>query len=253
MQVVILAGGKGTRFGEMTRETPKPMIEIGGRPILWHLIRYYANFGYSKFSVALGHKGNVIRDYFTKNSSADDRSNWPDWKEDQSDLADAEIRLVETGEQTNTGGRIKRFESILPRSTFMLTWGDGLSDVDLHGLLEFHRSHGRIATVTAVHPTSRFGLLEVNDEGRVDSFTEKPPRLNEWINGAFFVLEPEVFDYIEGDSTQFEKAPLERLASSGNLMAYRHESFWHCMDNQSDRNELEKLWQSGTAPWKVWK
>jgi glucose-1-phosphate cytidylyltransferase len=254
MKVAILAGGKGTRLGEETYQKPKPMVEIGGRPILWHIIRYYAHYGFRDFAVALGYKGDVISRYFS------DRSVWQTTGEsgkapvaaNADSLEDICVELVDTGESTNTGGRIKRLALVLGCETFMLTWGDGLSNVDLRGLLAFHRSHGRLATVTAVHPPSRFGMLDIDKNARVRSFIEKPIDDKSWINGAFFVLEPGVFDYIEGDSTQFEKEPLEQLARNGELMAYRHKSFWQCMDNVSEKQLLEGLWQSGDAPWKVW-
>ena len=254
MKVAILAGGKGTRLGEETHKKPKPMVEIGGKPILWHIIRYYAHYGFRNFAVALGYKGDMISRYFS------DRHIWqsPDTRgpalspATADKLGDICVELLDTGESTNTGGRIKRLAPALGNKTFMLTWGDGLSNVDLHRLLDFHRSHGRLATVTAVHPPARFGILDISDDARVNSFSEKPPDTRTWINGAFFVLEPEVFDYIEGDDTQFEKQPLEQLAREGQLMAYRHESFWQCMDNMSEKRLLEALWQSGKAPWKVW-
>jgi glucose-1-phosphate cytidylyltransferase len=251
MKVAILAGGKGTRLGEETSQKPKPMVEIGGRPILWHIVRYYAHYGFRDFAVALGYKGDVISRYFS------DRNIWrtagnSSVPSNADSLEDICVELVDTGEATNTGGRIKRLAPVLGDETFMLTWGDGLSNVDLHSLLAFHRNHGRLATVTAVHPPSRFGILDIERDARVRSFIEKPVDNKTWINGAYFVLEPGVFDYIEGDSTQFEKQPLEHLAENGQLMAFRHESFWQCMDNVAEKNLLEGLWQSGNAPWKVW-
>jgi glucose-1-phosphate cytidylyltransferase len=254
MKVAILAGGKGTRLGLETYQRPKPMVEIGGRPILWHIIRYYAHYGFRDFAVALGYKGEMISQYFG------DRSVWrtpgrpgPSPVTSNSDsLEDIRVETVDTGELTNTGGRIKRLAPALGGETFMLTWGDGLSNVDLDCLLAFHRGHGRLATVTAVHPPSRFGMLDIDKDARVRSFVEKPTDNQTWINGAFFVLEPGVFDYIEGDDTQFEKQPLEQLAKNDQLMAFKHESFWQCMDNVAEKHLLEGLWQSGIAPWKVW-
>jgi glucose-1-phosphate cytidylyltransferase len=253
MKVAILAGGKGTRLAEETEAKPKPMVHIGERPILWHIMMHYAHYGHTDFYIALGYKGDFIRRWLlefhtpSRNLTADlgigrtatDKSE--DWT----------IRLIDTGETTQTGGRIKRLASFIGHETFMLTWGDGVSDVDLDKLLAFHRSHGKLATVTAVHPPARFGQLQVKGN-RVASFSEKPQISTDWINGAFFVLQPEIFDYIEGDTTQWELRPLEKLAADGQLMAYFHTSFWQCMDNLHDKRLLEKLWESGHAPWKTW-
>ncbi|PSO61070.1 MAG: glucose-1-phosphate cytidylyltransferase [Cyanobacteria bacterium QH_10_48_56] len=234
MKVAILAGGLGTRLAEETETKPKPMVEIGGRPILWHIMMHYSHYGFDDFAIALGYKSEVIKkymvDYCSLNSNVD---------------------LIDTGIHTNTGGRIKRLAPYMGNETFMLTWGDGVSDVNLHDLLAFHRSHGKLATLTAVRPTARFGHLELESD-QITEFSEKPQLGEGWINGAFFVLEPGVFDYIEGDDTQWEKAPLERLAQDGQLMAYRHTSFWQCMDTMRDKRLLESLWQSGDAPWKIW-
>lgn len=234
IKTAILAGGFGSRLHAETHDKPKPMVEIGGRPILWHIMRHYARFGFDDFVVALGYRGDVIRDYF---SSQTDRSEW-------------NLKLVETGENTSNGGRIRRLQPHLGSETFFMTWGDGLSDVDLARLLDFHRSHGKLATLTAVHPPSRFGELELTGD-QVTRFREKPRDNRRWINGAFFVLEPGVFDYIAGDETVWEGEPLERLASEGELMAYRHEGFWQCMDTSRERDGLESLWASGRAPWKA--
>ena len=259
MRVAILAGGQGTRLAEETDVRPKPMVEIGGEPILWHIMRHYARFGYRDFVIALGYRGEYIKRYvvdrFTLSGNlkvdiahgtighCDDGI--PGSREDWA------IELVETGVETQTGGRIKRLQPHLGSETFMLTWGDGVSDVDLDALVRFHRSHGRLATVTAVRPPSRFGQLDL-DGDRVADFAEKPQLEEGWINGAFFVLEPQVFDYIEGDDTQWEAGPMERLAREGQLMAYRHRSFWQCMDTIRDKRLLEALWADGTAPWKTW-
>jgi glucose-1-phosphate cytidylyltransferase len=256
MKVGILAGGFGSRLAEETEIRPKPMVEIGGHPILWHIMRHYAHHGFSNFVIALGYKGEYIKKYFAdycslngdltvdlKNGSI--RGNGharPDWK----------VELVETGIHTNTGGRIKRLAPYLRNGTFMLTWGDGVSDIDLRKLLDFHRSHGKLATLTAVRPPARYGHLELDGGGRVASFSEKPQAAEGWINAAFFALEPGVFDYIDSDDTQFEKEPLERLAQDGQLMAFLHDSFWQCMDTLREKYILEKLWESGHAPWKVW-
>lgn len=255
MKVGILAGGLGTRLAEETESKPKPMVEIGGRPIIWHIMMHYSHYGFRDFAIALGYKAEVLKKYMVdycslnSNLTVDFSSGMvqmhhgmrPDWKVD----------LVDTGISTNTGGRIKRLAPFMGNSTFMLTWGDGVADIDLRKLLEFHRSHGKLATMTAVHPPARFGHLEM-DGDQIVEFSEKPQAKEGWINGAFFVLEPAVFDYIDGDDTQWEKEPLQRLAQAGQLMAYKHTSFWQCMDTIRDRRLLENLWQSGKAPWKIW-
>jgi glucose-1-phosphate cytidylyltransferase len=256
MKVIILAGGLGTRLAEETETKPKPMVEIGGRPILWHIMKLYSRHGFNDFAVALGYKGEVIKKYFVDYLSihADLTVNFrtgqvimndsvrPNWK----------IDLVDTGANTMTGGRVKRLRNHVENSTFMMTYGDGVSDVDLTTLLAFHRSHGKLATLTAVRPVARFGQLEIGDSGRITDFEEKPQTKEGWINGGFFVLEPGVFDYIDGDDSFFERDPLERLSKDGQLMAYMHDSFWQCMDTLRDKERLEKLWQSGQAPWKTW-
>jgi glucose-1-phosphate cytidylyltransferase len=259
MKVGILAGGLGSRLAEETVIKPKPMIEIGGRPILWHIMMHYSTYGFKEFVVALGYKGEYIKRYMAdycalasdlrvslKTGQVEPRGNG------QRESEDWVVDLIDTGQQTNTGGRIKRLAPCLGDSTFMLTWGDGVSNVDLSELLKFHRRHGRIATVTAVRPPARFGRIEIEGH-RVARFDEKPLSGEAWINGAFFVLEPRVFDYIEGDATQFEREPLERLARDGQLMAYQHHGFWQCMDTVRDKVRLESLWDSGDAPWKIWK
>jgi glucose-1-phosphate cytidylyltransferase len=255
MKVAILAGGMGSRLAEETEIRPKPMIEIGGRPILWHIMRHFDHYGFNEFAIALGYKGDQIKrfftDYLSANSSlrvdlASGRFDFLDGDHDEKWVVD----LIDTGRWTNTGGRIRRLAPHLGDATFMLTWGDGVSDIDLGDLLEFHRSHDRIATVTAVHPPARFGQLEM-DGDRVSAFSEKPIDQG-WINGAFFVLEPAVFDLIDDDDTLFEKEPMERLAAAGQLMAYRHEGFWQCMDTMRDKKLLEDLWSSGEPPWKTW-
>jgi len=255
VKVGILAGGVGSRLSEETEVKPKPMVEIGGNPILWHIMRHYAAFGHSEFVVALGYKGAYIKKYFVDYCSLDGNltvdfnsgevtghgGNKPSWTVD----------LVETGVSTNTGGRIKRLQPYLGDGTFFLTWGDGVSDIDLNELLKFHKSHGKLATLTAVRPAARFGHIEL-DGNRVAEFSEKPQTREGWINGAFFVLEPGIFDYIEGDDTAWEREPLENLARDGQLMAYTHSSFWQCMDTLRDKILLQELWESGTAPWKTW-
>jgi glucose-1-phosphate cytidylyltransferase len=257
MKVAILAGGVGTRLVEETEVKPKPMVTIGGRPILWHIMMHYAHYGMKDFAVALGYKGEVIKRYFVDycSLSSDMTVNLAKG-EVKSHLngihrCDWNVDLIDTGEATLTGGRIKRLAPYLHKETFMLTWGDGVSDVNLQELLRFHRAHGKLATVTAVRPPARFGRLEMKAD-QVVSFTEKPQLGEGWINGAFFVLEPQVMNYIEGDATQWEREPLERLAADGQLMAYKHTSFWQCMDTLRDKKLLESLWEAGKAPWKTW-
>lgn len=255
MKVAILAGGTGSRLAEETEVKPKPMVEIGGKPILWHIMMYYAQFDFSEFVIALGYKGEVIKkymvDYCALNSDLTVSMKTGVVRMKNGQTSDWTVDLVDTGMQTQTGGRIKRLKPYLGKETFMLTWGDGLSNVNLDDLLAFHRSHGKLATLTAVRPTARFGHLEM-DGDRVVEFSEKPQTREGWINGAFFVLEPEIFDYIEGDATHWEMEPLERLAQEGQLMAYRHTSFWQCMDTLREKVYLESLWQSANAPWKIW-
>jgi glucose-1-phosphate cytidylyltransferase len=255
MKVAILAGGVGSRLAEETEIKPKPMVEIGGMPILWHIMMHYANYGYNEFVVALGYKGEVIKkymaDYSSLNSNLVVNMRTGEIRMNGGQRPDWTVELIDTGIPTLTGGRIKRLAPFIGNETFMLTWGDGVSNIDLDELLDFHRSHGRLATLTAVRPPARFGHLAFEGD-QVRKFTEKPQTSEGWINGAFFVLEPEVFDYIDGDETQWEREPLERLANDGQLMAYRHTGFWQCMDTLRDKRLLEDLWQSGDAPWKVW-
>ncbi|MGH9025800.1 MAG: glucose-1-phosphate cytidylyltransferase [Acidimicrobiia bacterium] len=255
MKVGILAGGLGTRLAEETEVRPKPMVEIGGKPILWHIMKHYARYGFSDFVVALGYKGEVIKRYMVEYCSIASNLtvNLRDGqvKLHDGDRDDWRVELIDTGHYTATGGRIKRLAPYLGTSTFMLTWGDGVSDLDLGDLLAFHRAHGKLATVTAVRPQARFGHMEL--DGRVVSeFSEKPQTGEGWVNGAFFVLEPEVIDYVAGDDTQWELEPLEHLAKDGQLMAYRHSGFWQCMDTLRDKKLLERLWEAGEAPWKTW-
>lgn len=255
MKVAILAGGVGSRLAEETQVKPKPLVEIGGRPILWHIMMHYARYGYSDFVIALGYKGELIKkymvDYCSLNSNLTVNLKTGAVKANGGFRPDWTVDLLDTGMSTLTGGRIKRLAPALGNETFMLTWGDGVSDVNLNALLAFHRSHGKLATLTAVHPIARFGHLEL-DGDQITEFSEKPQTRVGWINGAFFVLEPEVFDYIDGDQTQWEREPLERLARDGQLMAYRHSSFWQCMDTLRDKVMLEELWESGNAPWRTW-
>jgi glucose-1-phosphate cytidylyltransferase len=255
MKVGILAGGLGTRLAEETEVKPKPMVEIGGQPILWHILMHYSRYGYQEFVIALGYKGEYIkrwmREFASLHSNMTVRTGNGTVTLHDRHQQDWTVDLVDTGQDTATGGRIKRLKDWLGDGTFMLTWGDGVSNIDLDALLRFHRSHGRLATLTAVRPPARFGHLEL-DGDRIVEFTEKPQTSEGWINGAFFVLEPGVFDYVDGDAIQWEREPLERLAAEGQLMAYRHESFWQCMDTIRDKKLLEKLWVEGMAPWKTW-
>jgi len=255
MKVAILAGGFGTRLAEETEVKPKPMVEIGGRPILWHIMMHYAHYGFKQFLIALGYKGEVIKkymvDYCSIHSNLTVNLKTGEVFVHEGSKQDWTVDLVDTGIRTQTGGRIKQLASYLGNETFMLTWGDGVSDVNLHDLLAFHRSHGHLATLTVVRPPARYGYMKFNGD-RVTEFTEKPQIGEGWINGAFFVLEPGVFDYIDGDDMVWEREPLERLAKDGQLIAYRHTSFWQCMDTLREKYILESLWQSGKAPWKIW-
>jgi glucose-1-phosphate cytidylyltransferase len=255
MKVAILAGGLGSRLQEETAIRPKPMVEVGGKPILWHILNIYAAHGFREFVLALGYKGESVKEYFlnfyalnndltvdlTAGQTRVHGGNQPAWK----------VHLVDTGLPTQTGGRIKRLRSHLEGGTFMLTYGDGVADVDLGKLLAFHRDHGQLATVTAVRPPSRFGSFLL-DGSRITRFEEKPQTGEGWINGGFFVLEPGIFDYIEGDETIWERGPMERLAADGQLMAFQHGGFWQAMDTLREKRVLEELWASGHAPWKVW-
>ncbi|MDN3512452.1 MAG: glucose-1-phosphate cytidylyltransferase [Candidatus Jettenia sp.] len=255
MKVAILAGGVGTRLVEETEIKPKPMVEIGGRPILWHIMMHYSWYGFNHFVIALGYKGEVIKkyivDYCSLNSNLTVNLKDGNVRIHNNVKTEWIVDLVDTGVATLTGGRIKRLAPYLENETFMLTWGDGVSDVNLHELLQFHRSHGKYATLTAVRPAARFGHLSLQGNEVVE-FSEKPQTSEGWINGAFFVLEPEIFNYIDGDNSQWERKPMETLAKDGQLIAYRHTSFWQCMDTLRDKRLLESLWQGGNAPWKIW-
>jgi glucose-1-phosphate cytidylyltransferase len=253
-KVGILAGGLGTRLAEYTDERPKPMVEVGGRPLLWHIMKTYAAHGFEEFAIALGYRGHVISDYFMQYHNHRARSITIDLGTDQRFVRNGTtenwvVHLVDTGEASMTGGRVRRLAEFAG-DTFMLTYGDAVANVDLTALLEFHRAHGKLATVTAVRPPARFGALEL-DGDRVEGFAEKPQVGEGWINGGYFVLEPEVADYIAGDSTVFELEPLERLTREGQLMAFKHDGFWQCMDTIRERRQLEELWTNG-APWRVW-
>jgi glucose-1-phosphate cytidylyltransferase len=256
MKVVILAGGFGTRLAEETHSIPKPMVEIGGKPILWHIMKIYSTYGFNDFVICLGYKGYVIKEYFAnyflhnsdvtidiKNNSMEIHNNYSEpWK----------VTLVDTGLNTMTGGRIKRVAKYLDDETFMLTYGDGVGDINIKELVEFHKSHGKLATVTATQPEGRFGALKL-ENNKVVSFAEKMDNKDSWINGGFFVLEPEVINYIKDDNTIWEREPLEKLSKEGELMAYFHNGFWKPMDKLKDKMDLEKMWSSGNAPWEIWR
>jgi len=255
MKVVILAGGLGTRLSEETVIKPKPMVEIGGNPILWHIMKIFSQYGFNDFIICLGYKGYVIKEYFAnyflhmsdvtidiKNNKIEIHQNYSEpWK----------ISLIDTGDNTMTGGRVKRIQSYIGDETFMLTYGDGLSDVNIPNLIKFHKKHGQIGTLTAIRPVGRFGALELSGPS-VTTFLEKPEGEGGYINGGFFVFEPQLFDYLKDDATILERSPLETLAKERQLNAFKHEGFWHPMDTLRDKNYLENLWSSGKAPWKVW-
>ncbi len=256
MKVVILAGGYGTRLSEETDLKPKPMVDIGGEPILLHIMKIFAHQGFNEFVICSGYKSYIIKEYFSNyylhlsdltlnlmdNSIEIHDSQAKPWK----------ITIVDTGLNTLTGGRVKRIQKYVGDNPFMLTYGDGVADIVLKELVSFHQQHNKIATVTAVQPAGRFGSLQINDDDMVTSFIEKPDGDGTWINGGFFVMQPEFFDYLEGDNTSLEREPLEKLAQEGQLAAYKHRGFWQPMDTLRDKNRLEDLWNSGQAPWKVW-
>lgn len=254
MKVVILAGGFGTRLSEYTETIPKPMVTIGGRPILWHIMKTYSKYGFKDFIIALGYKAHVVKEYFLNyrilNSDFTVNLGTGDFHTYQSDETDWKVTLVDTGLDTMTGGRIKRLKSYIGDEPFLLTYGDGVSDINISELTEFHRNHGKMVTVSAVRPSARFGELLVTEDNKVEAFKEKPQTGEGWINGGFFVMEPEFLNLIECDSTILEREPLERVAQSGELKAFMHNGFWQCMDTKRDRDLLESLWVSGKAPWK---
>lgn len=257
MKVVILAGGFGTRISEESSERPKPMIEIGGMPVLWHIMKYYSHFGFQDFVICCGYKGNIIKDFFADYYLHNSDITF-DFKTGgelaiHNNVAEPwTVTLVDTKLNTMTGGRIKRIEPFITEDEFMLTYGDGVADVDLHALLECHRRSGKIGTLTAVQPESRFGILDVDADGSVRAFREKERVDVGWINGGFMVMNRKIFQYIEGDNTVFEKEPLERLAREGQLQSYRHSGFWQCMDTLRDKRKLDELWSGGHAPWRAW-
>jgi glucose-1-phosphate cytidylyltransferase len=255
MKAVILAGGLGTRLSEETVIRPKPMVEVGGKPLLWHIMKHYSHFGVNDFIVCLGYKGYMIKEYFANyflhmsDVTIDLASNRTDVHANKAEPW--RITLVDTGEHTQTGGRLKRIARYLDRNPFCMTYGDGVSDIDVAAQIRFHSAHGGLATVTATQPPGRFGVLDVDDE-RVTGMREKPRGDGAWINGGFFVLSPRALDYIEGDQAIWERAPLERLAAEQQLFAYKHAGFWHPVDTLRDKTYLEELWATGRAPWKLW-
>lgn len=256
MKVVILAGGLGTRLSEETVVKPKPMVEIGGMPILWHIMKIYSAHGFNEFIICLGYKGYIIKEYFA-NYFLHQSDVTIDLKTNELQVHDSyaepwKITLVDTGKDTMTGGRIKRIQHHTGNEPFMLTYGDGVGDVDITTLVSFHKSHGKACTLTAVQPSGRFGALDITENTDVRSFMEKPKGDGAWINGGFFVCEPDVFNYIDSDETLWERQPMEMLAAEGKMMAYKHSSFWRPMDTLRDKVELENLWESGQAPWKKW-
>lgn len=257
MKVVLLAGGFGTRISEESHLRPKPMIEIGGMPILWHIMKLYSGQGFNEFIVCCGYMQHMIKEYFADYYLQRSDVTFDFMKENtmtvHCNVAEPwQVTLVDTGLNTMTGGRVKRIQRYVGDEPFMLTYGDGVSNVNLRALLEFHQSHGKIATITAVNIGQKFGVLAMDENNTINAFREKSNDDGSWINGGFMVLNPEIFDYIEGDSTIFERYPLETLASRGELKAYKHPGFWQCMDTLRDKQKLEELWAGGSAPWKVW-
>jgi len=255
MKAVILAGGLGTRLSEETTIRPKPMVELGGKPVLWHIMKIYSHHGINDFIVCLGYKGYMIKEYFANyflhmsDVTFNLRSN--EMKVHHNMSEPWSVTLVDTGDATQTGGRLKRVREHVGNDTFCFTYGDGLSDVDLNALVAFHREQKTLATLTAIQPPGRFGVIDI-DADKIRAFQEKPPGDGSWINGGFFVLEPQIFDFIDGDDVAWEREPLEKLARQGDLSAFKHPGFWHPMDTLRDKMYLESLWQSGSAPWKVW-
>jgi glucose-1-phosphate cytidylyltransferase len=256
MKAVILAGGFGTRISEESHLKPKPMVEIGGRPILWHIMKTYSHYGINDFVICLGYRGYVIKEYFA-NYFLHQADVTVDLRDNSMEVLQRKaepwrVTMIDTGAETMTGGRLKRVRDYVGDDTFCFTYGDGVSDVPIDALIEQHRKHGKRATVTAVQPPGRFGVLEIASSGCVESFQEKPRAEGGWINGGFFVLEPPVFDYIDGDGTYWEHEPMRRLVAEGQMHAYPYEGFWQAMDTLREKNMLEQMWLSGTAPWKVW-
>lgn len=257
MKVVLLAGGFGTRISEESHLKPKPMIEVGEKPILWHIMKEYSHYGFNEFVVCCGYKQHVIKewfnDYYLHNS--DITFDFADGGKRivHNNVAEPwKVTLVDTGLNTMTGGRIKRIKEYVGDEPFMLTYGDGVSDVNIRELYDYHMKHGKMVTMTAVQPDGRFGVLDINAHNEIEAFREKSKHDSGWINAGYMVVNPEIFDYIEGDDTVFEREPLERVAKENQLVAYCHDGFWQCMDTQRDKQKLEELWTSNVAPWKVW-
>jgi glucose-1-phosphate cytidylyltransferase len=258
MKVVIFAGGLGTRIAEETDTRPKPMVEIGGKPILWHIMKVYSHYGFNEFVICLGYKGFLIKEYFMQyflhNSDLTIELGTNKLDVHYTNTDPFKVTLVDTGLSTKTAGRLKRVQQYIGNEDFMLTYGDGVSDIDIPALLDYHRGHGKVATVTAIQPEARFGGMELEDNGLVRLFKEKPKGDGKWINGGFFVLRPEVFRYLDGDmdDIMWEDLPMEQLSRDGELMAYKYNGFWKCMDAMRDKLELETLWQKNQAKWKLW-
>lgn len=256
MKVVLLAGGLGTRISEESHLKPKPMIEIGEKPILWHIMKYYSEFGFHEFVICLGYKQYVVKEFFadyflhTSDVTIDLANN--EMKVHNNYSEPWKVTLVDTGLHTMTGGRIKRIQPYIGNEPFMLTYGDGVANVDLKKLEEFHKNHGKVATITTVNLGQLKGVLDIEPDNTIKSFREKDDKDSSLINGGFMVMNPEIFNYLKDDTTVFEQEPMQRLAAEGNLMSFRHDGFWQCMDTQREMNKLEALWQSGAAPWKVW-
>lgn len=257
MKVVILAGGFGTRISEESRLKPKPMIKIGDKPIIWHIMKLFSYYGFNDFIICAGYKQNVIKEwfanYYLNNSDITfDYSNGGIATAHKYTAEPWKVTIVDTGLETMTGGRLKRVKDYIGNEPFFMTYGDGVSDVNIKELLSYHKTHGKLATMTIVRPEVRFGVVDISDEGQIKSFREKNSSDASWINGGFMVLEPEVIDYISDDSTVFEREPLEKIAKNGQLMGYKHNGFWHCMDTMNDKEKLDNMWEKGIADWKVW-
>ena len=257
MKVVILAGGFGTRISEESHLRPKPMIEIGGRPILWHIMKMYSHYGYNDFVICCGYKAYMIKeffaDYYLHTSDVTFDFSNENEKVTHNNFAEPwKVTLIDTGLETMTGGRVKRIQEYVDNETFLLTYGDGVSDINIAESVKFHKAHGKIATITAINVAQRFGILEIDEKNKINAFREKNNSDGSMINAGFMVLEPEIFNYIDGDKTVFEKGPLETMAKNGELMAFKHNGFWQCMDTQRDKHQLEDLWESGNAPWRTW-
>lgn len=257
MKVVILAGGFGTRISEESHLRPKPMIEIGGQPILWHIMKIYSVYGFHEFVICAGYKQQVIKEYFAnyflhRSDITFDFSSNGEMTVHNHVSEPWKVTIVDTGYGTMTGGRVKRIAPYVGNETFLLTYGDGVADIRIDEILKFHKEHKKIMTITTVNPGQRFGVVEINEDNLVTEFHEKRESDGYWINGGFMAAEPELFDHIDGDQTFLEKEPLERLAAKGELAAYKHEGFWQCMDTQRDKEKLEMMWESGQAPWKIW-